>query len=141
MDDLLNSTKKERDRTVKVKLVEVLVANQVLTEIAGEGFPVKISYAIGKLSRSLAKEADLIKEQINKLITRHGTPDESGQIWIKPEQKEAFAQYQKDHMELMMTETEVAVTPLSFSLLADYKGEALTPRRLQSLDPFIESET
>ena len=118
---------------------EIFGAVEPLMEIAKKELPVKVSWALAKLSNKLAESHRAIETVRNGLIQRYGEKDKENpnNVLIKPE-SENFPKFVKDAEELFLQEVEIDFEKIKLPEEVDGKPLTLKPSLLAPLVKFIE---
>ena len=130
---------------MKLTAGQVYAATETINKLAAVKLPLKGKYWIGRIAAKLAPEFQVIAEQRNELINKHGE-EKAGQMKLEsalPVEKDgvkstivnpAYVAFLADLETLMAQEIEVDCPTVKLELLGD--GE--TDVDLTALLPFIE---
>lgn len=121
---------------MQVSNMEVWQAREPLQTLLSEPWPVKTAYWLAKLARKIGDQYAVIDQVRVKLITQHGTQNETGQIAISPESPN-WPQFAAEFNDLMAITVEI---PLNRIVLPDANGLTISPAALLALEPFVSAE-
>ena len=125
---------------MKVKLNDIINADESIQYLRGIDLPAKLSYKVSKLILALAQEYDIIQQERRKIIEKYGARDENGElVSLRVNQYSIAMEYIEEANtelnDLMNTEVELNIAPLTLDELEPYK---ITPKYMLGLMPFIE---
>jgi hypothetical protein len=130
---------------IKIYLGEIDSILMSLQTLINKELPIKLSYSLSKLEKTLESEYKLLAEKKNELINKYAerddknkvillNPDEFGRQEIKI--KEGLKEESLTKLnELYNIETEINFEPISLDLLGDI---SISPKDLLVLDRFIK---
>jgi len=118
---------------MKITIKQLLDSVTPLNEIITLDFPVKYSFRLAKLAKSLTADLEMATEKDQSLISKYGTQDEENEGQWKIDQ-ENIEEFSKQRSELMSEEIEIDFEPISLSDVGDI---SIKPKDLMLLDSFF----
>lgn len=116
---------------MKLSLADILNASQGLALTNNKELPVKCSYLLSRVQIKLNEPIKSFEESRNKLVTKYGTIQEDKTIKVPDDKMEDFS---KEINELLKTEEDISISPLSLSL---FDGQNLSKEFFILLDKLI----
>ena len=119
---------------IKVKIRNILDANDALTRLSQNTLPIKTSYDIAKVLNRVREEVRIYDTERIKMLEKHGTLNEEKTEYVfeTPEKMQAF---QKEHNELMDVDVEIDVKPI---VLKSTDNIRITAQEIINLGAFVE---
>ena len=119
---------------MKVKLNKLWNAQKALGALNKvPGLPIKTSYWIGKSTKKISREIELIEEKRRELVKKHGTTNDKNETSVPQEKMDEFS---KDFYELLDTEIEIGLMVFNIN---DFEGKSgLTGQDMLQLDFLFE---
>lgn len=119
---------------------EVFESREPLQTLLTEKFPVKVSYALAKLTGHLNVHLKAIEDVRGSLVRQYGSASVLGQITVVPGSAD-YEEFAKKFNELMAVEVEIDYEP-HIVLPAQVGGKPVevTPGVLLALEKFITIE-
>ena len=100
---------------MKIKMGEIQNAKPVLEKLIKFELPFATVRALGKIVRTISDELVLVNEKRVELVKKHGAEDETTKAFnVK---KESLEDFYKDFSDVLNTEVELDITPISAKLL------------------------
>jgi len=129
---------------VKIYLGELDSILTGLDSLINKELPIKLSYSLSKLIKTLESEYKILMEKRNKLIDKYAERDDKNKFIITNEsgrqmtkiKDEFIDECQGKLQELYSIEVEIDFQPISIDLLGDI---SMSPKDLLVLDKFIQS--
>lgn len=97
---------------MKITLNDIYAMPPALKKITAQDLPLKVSYKMSKLVKSVDAETALIEAERNKLIQKYGAPDPEDADRIRVEQTK-LPEFLVEWQEFLKTEIEVEWEPIS----------------------------
>lgn len=113
---------------------DVVQAVPALQKLFEQDFPIKTSFAIGRLIRELNSELETYNQERSKLIYKYANKEENADGTFSFNEENA-ALFQKEVMELLETEIEINAEYISFELI---ENATITPNEAISLECFVK---
>lgn len=101
---------------MQVKLSQIYNSIEALNRLSEMALPVSISYKLVKLIKQLSNEVDSLEKLREKLIKKHGKPDETGNITVSDENKQEFL---NEFTTLLNTKITLDFEPISLDSIKD----------------------
>ena len=120
---------------MKVKLIDISNAKEILTKIANTELPAKTSYMFLKLIQKLNEEFTDIETCRTNLIKKYGEQDEQENIRVIPE-TENFEKFMYEYNEFMDTEVEINMHKIELNL--DNVNISIKPIELANIEKFVD---
>jgi hypothetical protein len=115
---------------MNVTLAQLVTAIPAIDKLAGTDLPVKTSYRIGRLIKSINSELAVYNTERTRLIKKYGTQQDNGD-WSVGENN---AEFMSEMTTLTEIEVELKHDPISIETLGDIE---LSPMDMVNLEPFI----
>ena len=119
---------------IKTTIEKIINSQEAVNKIADKPLPVKISYRLAKLIKSIESELEVFEGERKKLLERYGTINEEKQCYNIPNDK--TEKFNAEFSQLVGTETELSAEKIDLSN-EDIK---LTAKEFIALEPFIKFE-
>ena len=116
---------------IKTTIEKILNSQEALNKLADKPLPVKISYRLAKVVKTVGTELELYESERKKLLEKYGTPDNENKYYNIPKDKAEM--FNTEFTQLLNTETELSAEKI------DLSGEdvKLTAKEFIALEPFI----
>jgi len=117
------------NREVKLKMSDVLAANQGLAQIGQSGVKFETAFLIAKCRRACNEEAKEYEEQRKALIEKYGAKNAKGEFAINVDAStdgydaDKLEGFKADLSELLTSEIQMTVPALKVSSLTNRKGD------------------
>ena len=118
---------------MKVKYGEMISANEPLSLLSKKEVSIKEAVGIARIIQKLNDEFVIYHEKHKELLDKYGKPTENGKYEFDSE--EAIKLFNKDYVELLNIEVDLAVDPVK--LTSDIQINAET---ILLIDKFIDFE-
>ena len=119
---------------IKTTIEKIINSQEAVNKLADKPLPVKISYRLAKLIKSIESELEVFEGERKKLLERYGTIDKEKQCYNIPNDK--TEKFNAEFTQLVGTETELSAEKIDLSN-EDIK---LTAKEFIALEPFIKFE-
>lgn len=126
---------KDREVSVTIKLRDIVNSNEPLKRLAGEKFPVVLSYKISKTMKILDDIIETFSKKRKEVLSRLGTLNAKEGTYTFEGENEQVA---TDELEKMLDE-EVVVSILKVTL-SELEGHQIEPRIFAILDWYVIAE-
>lgn len=128
---------------IKLKIREVVSADQALGVLADLDVPPQAAFDIARVARAIQAEMEIYQRKRDKLLDEHGerrqATEEEKKSGLGPEVIQVKAEHLKAFNEaidaLLDVETELAVNPLDLKRLGDIR---VKPRDVFMLGPLVK---
>lgn len=129
---------------IKIYLGEIDPILTSLDSLINKELPIKLSYSLSKLVKTLESEFKILSEKRNKLIDKYAEKDDKNKFITIIEQGKQRVKIKEESMEecnnklqeLFNIEVEINFEPISIDLLGDI---SISAKDLLVLDKFIKS--
>ena len=106
---------------MKLKLSDISLMSPALTNLIKQEdvkLPVRTSFKLSKIIKTLSNELSSVEETKIKLFKKYGSQNEDGQLQILPETEE-HENFIRELGELMSEEVDLDIKPISIDDLGD----------------------
>lgn len=117
-----------------MKLINVINANNVISNFVDESIDAQLAYKLMKFVTSTESEVEFFKLQMQKLVDKYSETDNDGTKHIPPANVE---QFNDDAMKVQDTEVDAPAIRFSVAELAPLK---MTMRQMFALSDFVDDQ-
>lgn len=118
---------------MKVNLMEIIAAKDVLSRLANTDLPIKVSYALSKLIKILNEEYQDIEKFRTNLVSKYGEPD--GENIRVRQESENFPKFMEEYNDFMNTEIEIKTSKIEIDVKKT--DIQIKPIDLINIAPFV----
>lgn len=118
---------------MKVNLMEILAAKDVLSSLANTDLPIKVSYALSKLIKILNEEYQDIEKFRTNLVSKYGEPD--GENIRVRQESDNFPKFMEEYNDFMNTEIEIKTSKIDIDIKKT--DIQIKPIDLINIAPFV----
>ena len=121
---------------IKIKIGEILNAQNSLTTLQGQKLNIKTAYKLSKLIKIVIAELDIFRENHVKLLDRYADKDEVGEFIIinHKYQIDDLDNFNKEYQDLVNIEINIDIEPFTFNDLLEI---TFTAQDMLLLEKFI----
>lgn len=128
---------------MKIKLFNLSAIIEALNQIIEKDIPIKLSYKLSKLYKTLAAEFQQYEESRIQLINKYGEKKD-GELDIKQDgtatiKADNMPKFQQELNDLANIEAEVSFTPINIEEL-ESAGIKIAAKYLMALEDFVAGE-
>lgn len=124
---------------MKITLYNLMQSMPIFQKLVVQPFPAKQAFLLARLTKKLDEEMTNFNDCRRELILKYAQKDTNGEAIFENDSVKLMegteAAFQKESVDLLNTEIELAITPIKLDWL---ENATLTPQEMATIEPFIE---
>lgn len=121
---------------MKIKVRQMLEANQAALEISRDKLPARASYWVARLLAKLRSEVEIAEGKRVELVKKHGEErkDKEGKVvgFLVPPAK--MEEFRREYEPIAEDSIDIEIQPLNIGV---FDGASIAPQHLMALEPLL----